>query len=441
MNEIPFILDKPNTDPIELPDGSHLNCLLYADDLVLISHSASGLQNALTQLSQFCTNWMLNINPKKTKVMIFEKKCRKSTIEKYKFFISSNIIDIVNNYTYLGVNFSSNGNFSNHKIKAKEKTRRSIFATRCYLDFSLLSIYTCTKIFDSLFAPILLYGSEVWGAYDKTDSISYEKDIIEKTHIYFCKLFLGVNKRCSNVGCRNEIGRLPLQEIINVRIIKYLKFLEDLPNHNIAKQCLEMCKEMSKKNQMNYTQKISILSRRYNLPDTSCLISDIQWNKFIANFKKIMKQDLVDHQKNLLKTNKKLAFYTIFKTENKKAEFLDYIKNPHHKKVINKFRLGNHKLRIETGRHTIPKTPEHLRICQICNTPEIENETHFLFYCIAYNDIRMKFFKEMSDKYPVFDKFDDMEKIVFLFNNVDPFICRSVAAFVTACMDRREQLL
>ena len=79
-----------------------------------------------------------------------------------------------------------------------------------------------------------------------------------------------------NVGCRNEIGRLPLQEIINIKIIKYLQFLEGLPNHNIAKQCLEMCKEMSIKNQMNYTQKISNLNKRYNLPNTSSPKSYIQ---------------------------------------------------------------------------------------------------------------------------------------------------------------------
>ena len=39
---MPFIFDKANTDPIKLPDGSHLNCHLYAEDLVLISHSPSG---------------------------------------------------------------------------------------------------------------------------------------------------------------------------------------------------------------------------------------------------------------------------------------------------------------------------------------------------------------------------------------------------------------
>ena len=47
LNEIPFLLDRKDTDPITLPNGTHLNCLLYADDLLLISHSAEGLQKAI----------------------------------------------------------------------------------------------------------------------------------------------------------------------------------------------------------------------------------------------------------------------------------------------------------------------------------------------------------------------------------------------------------
>ena len=59
------------------------------------------------------------------------------------------------NYTYLGINVSSNGNFRINKINLMEKTRRSIFATRRYLDFSKLPIHLANKIFDSLFLPIL----------------------------------------------------------------------------------------------------------------------------------------------------------------------------------------------------------------------------------------------------------------------------------------------
>ena len=52
------------------------------------------------------------------------------------------------------------------------------------------------------------------------------------------------------------------------------------------------------------------------------------------------------------------------------------------KKKLNKFRLGNRRLKIETGRHTVPKTPENLRICLFCyGSNEVEHELHFLFNC------------------------------------------------------------
>ena len=101
LNEIPFLLDKQDTDPILLPNGSPLSCLLYADDLILISHSAAGLQNAISTVSQFCRDWMMNINTKK-KTLIFQEKYRKSTHDKHLFYMNEDKIDIVNSYTYLG---------------------------------------------------------------------------------------------------------------------------------------------------------------------------------------------------------------------------------------------------------------------------------------------------------------------------------------------------
>ena len=111
LNKLPYILNNNAIDPISLPDGSHFNCLLYADDLLLISSSAEGLQQSLNRLSKYCQDWQLNINPTKTKVIIFQKKSRKSIIDKCKFLVNNE--NIVNNYTYLGVNFSANGSFTN----------------------------------------------------------------------------------------------------------------------------------------------------------------------------------------------------------------------------------------------------------------------------------------------------------------------------------------
>ena len=240
LNELPFILNNNAKDSILLPDGSHLNSLLYADDLLLISTSAEGLQQSLDRLSKYRQDWRLKINPTKTKVIVFQKKSRKSAIDKHNFMVSNENIEIVNNYTYLGVKFSANGNFTNHEENLTEKTKRSFFAALRYLDFLKLPIHIINKLFNTLFFPILTYCSEVWGIYDKSDYSRWDKDSIEKTHIHFCTMSLGLNKGSPNVASRNELGRLSLNLQITMNIFKFWIHLENQPPDSIAKLCLNI---------------------------------------------------------------------------------------------------------------------------------------------------------------------------------------------------------
>lgn len=62
---------------------------------------------------------------------------------------------------------------------------------------------------------------------------------------------------------------------------------------------------------------------------------------------------------NLIKHSKKLMFCSMFKTDGHNKDSLGQIA------AINTFLLRNHLLRIETGRYTVPKTAENLRICPI----------------------------------------------------------------------------
>ena len=103
-------------------------------------------------------------------------------------------IEITDSYTYLGVKCSTNGSFKEHKAILKDKAKRSIFATRQLVNFFRLPIDISNRFFfNSLYLPILMYGSEVSGIYDKDDYNSEENDVIEKTQIQFCKQVLGVN--------------------------------------------------------------------------------------------------------------------------------------------------------------------------------------------------------------------------------------------------------
>ena len=62
-----------DTDSPKLGD-QFINCLMYADDLVLLSLSINGLQSKLDRLNLYCQEWDLTINVKKSKLMVLSAK-------------------------------------------------------------------------------------------------------------------------------------------------------------------------------------------------------------------------------------------------------------------------------------------------------------------------------------------------------------------------------
>ena len=84
---------------------------MYADDIVLLSQSSSGLQVGLKVIKDYCQKWKLCINITKTKVMIFS--CKNSGL--FKFNFGKNMLEITNRYTYPGIIFTPCGKFTTAK--------------------------------------------------------------------------------------------------------------------------------------------------------------------------------------------------------------------------------------------------------------------------------------------------------------------------------------
>ena len=106
-----------------------LNCLMYADDLVLMLETAEGLQNSLNILYSYCCDWGLHIDIGKTKSLVIDNTGR---LEKDIFRINNIPIDRTRVYKYLGILFSINGNFTdaridlhNNGLKASFKLKKS----------------------------------------------------------------------------------------------------------------------------------------------------------------------------------------------------------------------------------------------------------------------------------------------------------------------------
>ena len=66
-----------------------------------------------------------------------------------------------------------------------------------------------------MISPILIYNSEVLGAFVKSDFKSWDSSGIEKTNLHFCKRYLEVHNKSSNVAYRCELGRFPFNIDIN----------------------------------------------------------------------------------------------------------------------------------------------------------------------------------------------------------------------------------
>jgi hypothetical protein len=138
-----------------------INCLLYADDLILMSTTPTGLQNSLNALQQYCQKWHLEINTSKTKTMVFESQC--TTPQNFSFTFGNRVIEKTDGYTYLGIYFDKTGSLKPAVSILKDKAQKAWFSARKTLvGNNFHSAPLMLKVFDTVVRPITTYGAEVW---------------------------------------------------------------------------------------------------------------------------------------------------------------------------------------------------------------------------------------------------------------------------------------
>lgn len=99
--------------------------LLYADDTVILVESDSELQAGLNAMYLYCKCWSLEVNVSKTQIVIFRKRSYKLN-DNLVFSYNGQNIDIVNEFTYLGIVFTTNGSFCKNKEKLVSQARKAM---------------------------------------------------------------------------------------------------------------------------------------------------------------------------------------------------------------------------------------------------------------------------------------------------------------------------
>ena len=141
-----------------------------------------------------------------------------------------------------------------------------------------------------MISPILLYNSEIWGGYDKSDFKAWDGSQIERTHQQFCKRCREVSNKASNVACRAQLGRFPQIISINQRILNYLLYLQSKQPDSFVRQ--------------------------------SFLISSDLHTAKVKKFLQSMNQKYISYWQHALQYSQKLEFNRFFENEHATSNYL-----------------------------------------------------------------------------------------------------------------------
>ena len=402
VDDMKFIFDD-KCDPVTLL-MKPLSHLLYADDLLLLSTSESGLKTCLSKLESYCNMWQLEINIKKCKVVIFNSAGRRLCGPQFLF--QGKIMELAQSYCYLGLELTCGGTFKAARNNLIDKAKKAMFPLRSLIAQFKLPCSQAIKLFHSMIKPIALYNAENLAhlTYREIEAINENKiSLLEymsnsysnRLHQSFLKYILGVNRSCTNMATLGELGEFPLQLHGIVALLSFWHRVARMPNDTLVKQAYNFSIN-SETSHSEWLATVKFLTRYLGVENHFQKPTEINPNHFVTLCKTKLKAKIADQwcayiSNTGTEVNKssKLRYYKTFKESFCKESYLDLVSDFQLRKVITKFRCSDHPLEIEKGRHKKLKIEE--RICKVCIS-ETETEMHFLQRCPLYANIRNNFF-------------------------------------------------
>lgn len=154
----------------DIPQATNCVLSLFADDAAVYSAGFSyseinqSMQSYLNELDIYYKKWKIKINPNKTNAIFFTKRRKPRYLPDRQLRILDSPIQWVDNIRYLGIIFDKKLTFKYHINNTIMKVNKIICTLYPLINRkSKLSISNKIIIFKTIFNPILMYGSPVWG--------------------------------------------------------------------------------------------------------------------------------------------------------------------------------------------------------------------------------------------------------------------------------------
>ena len=448
INDLVSLFKKFTCNPVSM-NNQELSILLYADDIVLLSEKASGLQRAINLFQEYCRKWKLKVNLKKTKIIIFNSSIKSNC--KYKFYFDNNIVEIVNRYCYLGIIFTNNCSFKQCSENLQAKASKAYYALINSIKIDhCKNIKLLSKLYNALILPIILYGSEIWAISNINKRILQNDNwpnkvlsnnkFFNKLHLKFCRYLLQVNRFSEKNSLMAELGRHPTIIYSITNFVKYFFRLSQFPDKVLLSKACNVSKSIDSGLVSVYEKLINILPIDLNLLNAETKLNT-KMKKLACITKSYLKNIYNDACMNTIQTNNgKLEMYKLVKKNVCTEKYLLVNLNTEDRRSIARIRLSSHKLPIEIGRKQgIDRVN---RFCKLCETGEIGSEFHVCMACPnpALIKHRSDFLINIGQLIYQFKDLDSTSQWLIIMNCTDYEVIKIFGKFITLVLNTHNKL-
>ena len=210
---------------IHLGEGGKIGGMLFADDFVGLSDSKEQLQKLIDVVYSYCSKWRLKANITKSAVMVFTKEAVEGT---WKW--GEHDLPTVAKYTFLGIDFASNGAWDGHIKKVLDCGRKKVNQLHSVISNRDINLSARRLLLLSVVRPSLEYGSEVWEG-NKSQAAALESVLLGGG-----KRILGCSSKTCNEAVRGDLGIDTLQGRRDKAKLKWWYKLVTMPEDRYPKK-------------------------------------------------------------------------------------------------------------------------------------------------------------------------------------------------------------
>ena len=313
---------------------------------------------------------------------------------------------------------------------------------------------TMLKLFNTLVIPILTYNSEIWGSFMKPKQLrnfdTFIKNLFddkmahEILQLKSGKIILGVHKKAANVAVRGELGLLPINIELYLKMIKYYLHIVDLINNGnvLMEATLEECFRLCEENKTCWLTSIRYLLKFLGIDIAKNNYRQQIYGKTVAN--KLKEKLTLPHENHLItkiKQLNKLHLYSMIKTNQMQESYLSQIQYYKYRSAITKFRISAHLFPIETGRWQ--NTERNKRFCPLCFGNKIGDEHHYLFQCTHPNfvNIHKTIWAQLKEnKTLTSEKMDTKDILISILTNKNETSITTIGKYLYKIIDTYKKL-